>query len=112
MVGAGHPGRLPPLWGFQVVLQWPTWDFDEMVEVENLLMAKLTKHSEVDGHDLGSGEANIFVRTSDPHQAFEEIRNILSCHRPWPEVVVAYRQADGTEYCVLWPMGITTFNVR
>jgi hypothetical protein len=100
---------------FQVVLQWPAHslcDFDELVAVEDLLIAKLTEQSEVDGHDFGSGETNIFVHTNDPRIAFEEIRTILSGHKPWPDAVIAYRQTNGSDYTVLWPHGTTTFNVR
>jgi hypothetical protein len=62
---------------FQAVLQWPAHsfnDYDEMVAVEDLLIAKLSEQSEVDGHDFGTGETNIFVQTDDPRRAFEEIR--------------------------------------
>ncbi len=100
---------------FQVVLQWPAHslsDFDEMVAVEDLLIAKLTEQSKVDGHDFGTGEMNIFIHANDPHRAFEEIQTILSGHKLWPDAVVAYRQIDGSEYTVLWPEGTTTFNVR
>ena len=100
---------------FQVVLQWPAHsfnDYEEMVAVEDLLIAKLSEQSEVDGHDFGTGETNIFVQTDDPRRAFEEIRTILSEHKLWPDAVIAYRQMEGTEYSVLWPQGTTTFNVR
>jgi len=100
---------------FQLVLQWPASsvnDFDEIVNIEDLLIAKLKGQSVVDGHDFGSGEANIFVHTNDPHQALEELRAILSAHRLWPSTAIAYREILGTEYRVLWPEGITGFNVR
>jgi hypothetical protein len=48
---------------FQVVLQWPASsvnDYDGIVAVEDLLIEKLTEQSEVDGHDFGSDQANIF----------------------------------------------------
>jgi hypothetical protein len=100
---------------FEVVLQWPAHSlnrYDEMVSVEELLIAKLTKQSKVDGHDFGTGETNIFVHTDDPRRAFTEIKSILSGHRLWPDAVIAYRQMDGTEYSVLWPQGTKAFNVR
>ena len=100
---------------FQVNLQWPAQSllgFDEMVAVEDLLIAKLSKQSEVGGHDFGSNETNIFIHTDDPRRAFEEIQIILSAHTMWPSAVVAYRQMDGSEYTVLWPHGSTTFDVR
>src|SRR5215470_3874841 len=99
---------------FQLVLQWPASsldDFDEIVRIEDLLIARLRSQSEVDGHDFGSGEANIFVHTDDPHQALEEIRAILSAHRLWPSTAIAYREILGTEYRVLWPEGTTGFKI-
>lgn len=100
---------------FQVVLQWPADsldDFDEMVRLENLLIAKLSRRSEVDGHDFGSGETNIFILTDDAHRVFQEIEGILSGHALWPKARVAYRHIDGVGYNVLRPPGSTTFNVR
>jgi hypothetical protein len=100
---------------FQVVLQWPASsvnDFDGMVEIEDLLVEKLGAHSEVDGHDFGAEETNIFVRTDEPRRTFDEIRAILSGQRLWTHARIAYRQVDGTEYRLLWPKGATTFKVR
>jgi hypothetical protein len=100
---------------FQVVLQWPTHslsDFDEMVAVEDLLIAKLSEKSKLDGHDFKSAEANIFVRTIDAHRAFEEIQTILSGHRLWPKAVIAYRQINGSAYTVIWPPAPVTPNGR
>jgi hypothetical protein len=99
---------------FQVVLQWPVSsmnDYDEMVDVEDLLIERLTKRCKVDGHDFGSNEANIFVHTSDPRRAFDEIRTILTGHRLWSDTRIAYRQINGNEYTVIWPEGATTFNI-
>ena len=93
---------------FQVVLQWPANsldDFEEMVGLENLLIAKLSRRSEVDGHDFGSGETNIFILTDDAHRTFQEIENILSGHDLWPEARVVYRHIDGVGYSVLRPPG-------
>ena len=100
---------------FQVVLQWPASsvnDFDRIIAVEDLLTEKLTELSEVDGHDFGSDQADIFVHTDDPHRTFNEIRTILSGHGLWPDARIAYRRLDGTEYSMLWPPGATAFNVR
>ena len=36
-----------------------------MVGVEELLIAKLTAQSEVDGHDFGGGGTNIFEATDE-----------------------------------------------
>ena len=86
-------------------------DYDEMVEVEDLLIGRLTKRSKVDGHDFGSNETNIFVYTDDPLQTFDEIRAILSGHKIWSNARIAYRRIDGDEFTVIWPEGATTFDI-
>jgi hypothetical protein len=100
---------------FQVVLQWPassTNDFDRMTEIEDLLADKLSAENEVDGHDFGSQEMNIFVHTDDPQRTFKEIQNILSVHGFRVDARIAYRRVGGTEYSVLWPLDATACNVR
>lgn len=72
-----------------------------MIEVENVLIEKLTKHHEVDGHDAGSGEVNVFIRTEDPKKAFDEITAILGTRDYWVDARVTYREVTGTEYTVL-----------
>jgi hypothetical protein len=55
-----------------LVLQFaanPLRDYDELVALEEQLVAALGE-SEVDGHDMGSGEANIFIVTSDAQKTF------------------------------------------
>jgi hypothetical protein len=100
---------------FQLVLQWPLSSlngFDEILNIEDVLIAKLTDQSDVDGHDFGSGEADIFVHTNDPHRTLKEVRDILADHRLWPSIVIAFRETQGNEYTVLWPEVTTEFNVR
>ena len=57
---------------FQLVLQFAPWsdrDFDDLARLEEQLDAVLPS-AEVDGHDLGSNEANIFVFCAEaPHDA-------------------------------------------
>lgn len=43
-----------------------------MIEIESMLIDSISESSEVDGHDAGSGEMNIFVHTDDVHRAFAE----------------------------------------
>jgi len=54
---------------FQLVLQFRATDmlkFDELVALEEVLTRNLSPASDVDGHDFGAGEFNIFVRTDHP----------------------------------------------
>jgi len=82
-----------------------------MVNVEDVLIERLSEQCEVDGHDFGVNEANIFVHTNDPHRAFEEVRTILLGHKLWPDTRIAFRPIDGNEYTVIWPEGTATFNI-
>src|ERR1700722_3122096 len=73
-------GSLSPM-KYQVVVQWPANsmdNYDQTVEIENLLIQRLSPRNKIDGHDFGSGEANIFVHTDEPQKAFEEIKGILT----------------------------------
>jgi hypothetical protein len=99
---------------YQLVLQWsPTSSsgYDELIATEDRLIENLSDKNEVDGHDMGSGVMNIFIRTNNPEGAFSEIRNILaqdfrSNNR------VAYREILGEEYKILWPPGLREFRVK
>jgi hypothetical protein len=101
---------------YQLVLQLPTTnslnEYDTIIGIEDLLIEKLTDESDVDGHDAGSGETNIFIYTDNPQRTFEEIIRILSGHTCWPKMRVAYRQADGDKYTALKPKGFVGFSVK
>ncbi|MCI0538749.1 MAG: hypothetical protein L0Z50_26375 [Verrucomicrobiales bacterium] len=99
---------------YQLVLQWPASsikDYDAMIEVENALVEKLSEANDVDGHDAGSGEVNIFIRTDDPKRAFNEVKAILGSRDFWVDARVAYREVAGSEYTILWPKNLTEFKV-
>jgi hypothetical protein len=99
---------------YQLVLQWPASsikDYDAMIEVEDALIERLTEGSEVDGHDAGSGEVNIFIRTDDPSRAFNEVKRVLGSRDFWVDARVAYREVARTRYTILWPKDLTEFKV-
>ena len=45
--------------------------------------------SEVDGHDAGSGEMNIFISTDHPFQVFDWLKGPLVAHDLFADVRVA-----------------------
>jgi hypothetical protein len=57
----------------------------------------------VDGHDLGSGEANIFIHTNDPQNTFRQLIPVLERSGHISHVTAAYRRADEDRYHVVWP---------
>lgn len=66
---------------YQLVLQFPiaeNFDFDALIELETKLTFELGSEHDVDGHDLGSGEMNIFIHTNNPNNAFAKVNALLS----------------------------------
>ena len=93
---------------YQLVLQLPAnsvEDYDELVALENDLIANCKPGDEVDGHDFGQGEANIFVITEQPELAFRTFQQVLAGNPRWKEVRAAFRKLDGSEYTAIWPKG-------
>jgi hypothetical protein len=100
---------------YQIVVQWDAEsmaDFDLLISAEDLLFEKLSPLHEVDGHDMGSGEANIFIITSSPLAAFDEIKAAFEGQAHWRYARVAYRDVTGSDYVILWPKDLGSFNVK
>lgn len=91
---------------YQLVIQFPlsgdVEDFDRLIMLENELRVVLRGEHEIDGHDLGGEEMNIFIHTDDPKRAFILAKNVLT-EKDLKIISVAYRDFDGEEYLVIWP---------
>ena len=86
-------------------------DFDWLVQWENDLAMQLPPSVDVDGHDFGSGEFNIFILTSDPTARFRKVQEFVAI-RPLPNAMAAaYREIDSDEYIVLWPPHSPGFSI-
>ena len=99
---------------YQLVFQLPLSsiaDYDDMVRLEERIAGALGQLGEVDGHDAGSGEANIFVRTDRPEFAFDWIRRALWGNELPAGLKVAYRRLDGEAYTILHPPGESRFDI-
>ena len=99
---------------FELVLQWPASsvdDYDSMITIEDSLIEGLPDDCEVDGHDAGSGQANIFIRTDNPTKTFQDIRNLLGGEDAFDDLRVAYRDRERSEYAVLWPKELKEFQI-
>ena len=95
---------------YQVVLQLrgdSGADFDAIVALEDELYDSLSGLAEVDGHDIGSDEANIFVLTDDPQATFSEMQPVLTRLNLLTNCTVAHREVEGDSYTVLWPVNST-----
>jgi hypothetical protein len=86
-------------------------DFDSLVNWEDALIKHLGSSAEVDGHDLGAGEFNIFMFTDDPFATFGSIQSLPET-MPFSTLMrVAYRPVDSKSYIVLWPIDSTPFDI-
>jgi hypothetical protein len=86
-------------------------DLNRLVNWEEALIEHLATSAEVDGHDLGAGEFNIFIFTDDPSGTFRRIQDLPATRAMSASMVIAYRPVDGEDYVVLWPRDSTRFNI-
>jgi len=97
---------------YQLVLQFEELDFDTLTEIEDALIEALASSAEVDGHDIGSGEANIFIVTTKPEETFERVRELLAANPSSPNYRAAYRPVTSEQFMALWPPGLSRFRSR
>ena len=100
---------------YQLVLQWQQTSlggFDELVDLEELLEKTAADLGELDGHDAGSGEVNIFFFTDAPGLLFERLQPTLVSQNHLATARIAFRNAseDGA-YTILWPADLDRFTV-
>lgn len=99
---------------FQLVLQFAAAEksvFDELVALEEVLVEELPPTCEVDGHDFGSGEFNIFILTDKPKETFDAALTVVNKSAFWDELKAAYREQGKDDYVILWPAHLERFRV-
>ena len=84
-------------------------EFEALTALESQFMDFDGDGFKVDGHDMGSGEFNIFILTSNPRAAFKTVEPFLPLDRPWR---VGFRAADTDVYTPLEPPGLSIFGVK
>ena len=90
---------------YQLVLQFPiteNFDFDALIGLETKLIFELGNEHDVNGHDLGSGEINIFIHTNNPNNAFEKVKALLSDQFA-SSLKAAYRIVGADQFIWLHP---------
>lgn len=99
---------------YQLVLQWrgeaqPA--FDNLIDLEGALIVGLGGVGDVDGHDMGHDESNIFVFTDTPEQCFQQCLLILHGSPYKQGLTAAYRANDSETYIAIWPKGASDFHL-
>ena len=93
---------------FSVAGHGATADFDRLIEIEEKLDAALLRNGEgsVDGHDIGSGQMNLFIIVETWKRGVWFMEQYLK-NQPWgKDCVLAKDNRNGT-YEVLWPKNFT-----
>ncbi len=99
---------------YQLVLQFPEnsdRDLDWLINLENELYKHQLVDADIDGHDIGSGEMNIFIFTNYPMEVFEKIKVVLKNCDALDEMKSAYRDVNSEHFMCLWPEDLTDFQV-
>ena len=99
---------------YQLVLQWSVSsleDFDALIDIEFNLEEILDPQHEVDGHDMGTGEMNIFIHTRDPESLLQPLRDLLVSKERWDGVRIAYRKFSDEDFTVMWPVDLSSFDI-
>ena len=99
---------------YQLVLQFSAnsmLEFDSLVSLETKLMEKLGEIGVVDGHDFGRGTFNIFVLTDEPAKTFAQAHQFILSEGIPNRLRSAYRETNGEDYVVLWPLSLMNFSV-
>lgn len=101
---------------YQLVIQFPLAqpmpfpdEFEVMEALESQFMDLEGNGFKVDGHDIGSGQMNIFISTSNPRAAFGTVEPFLPHDRTWR---AGFRNVDSDVYEPLAPRGLKSFDVK
>jgi hypothetical protein len=100
---------------YQLVLQWPCSSSSDgvgLLSIEGLIEKAIGELGVVDGHDIGSGEMNVFVHTTNPRSAFEKAKRLLFLMGHLPEMKAGSRDFDEDDYTPIWPAELDQFAVK
>ena len=90
----------------QLGLQFSSEAFDDSDAVTALvetLRSVLADSAIVDGHDVQSGEVNIFIHTHDPADSFGRCKYVLHASDHLEFLTAAFWELHSQTYTVIWP---------
>ena len=86
-------------------------DYDALIELENSIEVGIGNLGEVDGHDMGVGEMNLFVRTNHPKLAFDRTKSLLGTKDFMPDLKAAYRDVGTDRFTIIYPNDLKRFDI-
>jgi hypothetical protein len=78
-------------------------DYDLLISCEEALTAILGSSAEVDGHDWGASEMNMFILSNEPEATFERVKPALQEMNIFDTLRAAYRHIEMDDYTILAP---------
>ena len=96
------------------MIQFKQEFFDDLQVLEKLegQLENILLDAEVDGHDIGSGELNIFIHTNNPMSTFEEVKLVLIKQDIDVNMLKSgYRAFSSNSYTPIWPLDLKEFLV-
>jgi len=92
----------------QLVLQLSPWgagidSYDRLIAMESALVDALAAEAEVDGHDMGSNEANVFIFTNRADETFTKCLPVVTQLGLLNRLSAGYRTDGNEEYIRVWP---------
>ena len=98
----------------QLVFQLPTAslrDLDLLATIEEALQQALGELGLVDGHDIGSGEMNVFIFTEAPELASQRCLTVFRDLQLLGSLRGGVREVGTNEFQAVWPRGATGFRI-
>lgn len=87
-------------------------DYDELIELEDAVRAVIEDAGTVDGHDIGSGERNIFIFTGDPKRTFEAVAKVFQHKGVLDSLKAGFRVVGDDAFKPLYPSDLASFAVK
>ena len=90
----------------QLVLKFrrPVLDSAGVATLEGHLRDTLGNTVELDGHNEGVRDIDVFILTEDPASTFRRCKPVLEKMQVLDRVVAAHRFVGGLQFKVIWPL--------
>jgi hypothetical protein len=87
--------------------------FDQVPDAVKRLAATLDDTSRLDGDDIGTHGANLFIFTDNPQKVLADASDIFPGVQSSKGFSAAYRQVSSERFQVIWPLDSpTAFSLR
>jgi hypothetical protein len=92
---------------YQLVMRFPkaSASAETLRALEIALGQDLAGTAQLDGHDTGARNVDLFIVTADPKSTFRRSKPALERLQLLDRVTAAHRLEGGSRFTVVWPLG-------